>query len=87
MGVIRVKYFILALSFIGLALGTFGFFHNNVVIFVASQIVTGLSIIFNGIYTFNQQKYSKPILYLVIICISFVLLFDVYRIGKLLMHF
>lgn len=80
----RVKYFILALLIIGITLSTIDFFHHNEVNFVVSQILVGIGVLF---YTFNifKQKFSKGILYLIMICFSLILLFDVYRLGKLLL--
>ncbi|MGG3471367.1 hypothetical protein ABES02_28335 [Neobacillus pocheonensis] len=79
-----MKYFILALLIIGMALSTIDFFHHYEINFVVSQILVGIGVLFS---TFNifKQKLSKGIFYLFMICFSLFLLFDVYRLGKLLL--
>lgn len=78
-----VKYFIIALLIIGMALSILWFFNQNEVILDLSQFLVGVGILINTIFIF-KHKWSKSKLYLLIICFSFFLLFDAYRIGKLL---
>ncbi|CRK84689.1 hypothetical protein BN000_04735 [Neobacillus massiliamazoniensis] len=78
-----MKYFILSLFIIGMGLNTLCFFNHNEVIFLLSQFIVGLGILFNTIFIL-KQKLPKSFLYLLIICFSFLLLFDAYRLGKLL---
>jgi hypothetical protein len=85
MGGSLVKYFIWVLFAIGIVLAIFWFFNHNEVIFDISQFMIGLGILVNTISIF-KDKWSKPILYLFIIVLSFILLFDVYRIGKLFLN-